>query len=172
MRDLPPSELVRIALDKTTGAEFESFAVQFLSAKFGANFIPMGGIHDGGADGLIDSGLYDVSSQVQHFMQATIEKDYRSKIRRTIRRLREVERAPSQLLYFTNQVISSVDVVEYDLGTELETAIRILDGRYIAAQVTTDGCLSLCLLCASSPSDNIPGRNRSRNCTVTLAPRF
>ena len=138
MQEVPQSELVRIALDRTKGHEFENFAIQFLSAKFGASFVPLGGIHDGGADGLIDTGLHEDSSHCHHFMQATIQKDYRSKIRHTVRRLREVGRSPSQLLYVTSQTISSLDVAEYDLGGELEISIRIWDGKYIAAQVTTD----------------------------------
>ena len=138
MRELPQSELVQIALDRTAGDEFEDFAIQFLAAKFGANFLPIGGIRDGGADGIIITDLYENSSRPDYFMQATREKDYKSKIRHTVRRLREVDRSPSQLLYFTTQVVSSLDIVEYDLGVELEVTIQVRDGKYIAAQVATD----------------------------------
>lgn len=127
----PRTELARISLDRTNGIDFERFTLQFLAAILGANFVPLGGQHDGGADGLINESLYEHPKQTGTFMQASIEQDYRSKIRHTVRRLNAVNRHPSQLLYITNQTIQYVDKMEEELSTELEIILRIRDGNYV-----------------------------------------
>ena len=45
-------DLVQIALDRTEGSAFECFAQDFLSVLEGKDFIPVGGVGDGGADGI------------------------------------------------------------------------------------------------------------------------
>jgi hypothetical protein len=49
-------DLSEIALDKVEGFAFERFAQDFLSALEGRNFVPCGGVKDGGADGLYECG--------------------------------------------------------------------------------------------------------------------
>jgi len=62
--DIHP-DLANIALEHSEGFPFESFVNSFMSCIRGASFIPMGGVHDGGADGLLSEGVYeiDVSDQ-------------------------------------------------------------------------------------------------------------
>lgn len=49
-------DLIEIALEKVEGFAFERFAQDFLSALEGRSFVPVGGINDGGADGLYECG--------------------------------------------------------------------------------------------------------------------
>lgn len=44
-------DLVKIALDRVTGTRFEDFGQPFWSALACASYVPLGGMHDGGADG-------------------------------------------------------------------------------------------------------------------------
>ncbi|MYA73390.1 MAG: hypothetical protein F4Y27_01745 [Acidimicrobiaceae bacterium] len=138
MQTPPQTELVRIALDRTNGTEFETFVLSFLSSKLGAAFVPLGGLHDGGADGLVDTNIFMNNDRQSAFMQASIDRDPIAKIRRTMRRLREVGREPSELLYVTSQVIPRIDLEQETLSGELGASVRIMDGNYIIYQVPTD----------------------------------
>ena len=135
MRQSPDINLVKIALERTNGGEFQAFVDSFLAAIIGPRYIPMSGVHDGGADGLIEETIYRHDKRPDSFMQASIEKESKAKIRRTIKRLREFGRAPQHLLYVTNRAVPSLDVVEDNLSTDLNVVIRIRDGNYIATQV-------------------------------------
>ena len=135
---IPQNELIRIALDRTSGKDFEDFAKRFLTIILGAQFIPLGGQHDGGADGFIEENLFAYPSQTSKFIQISVQQDYRQKIRRTVKRLQEFGREPSQLIYVTNQIITAIDRVEEDLETELGVVIRIRDGQYIMTNLPTD----------------------------------
>ena len=135
MQTPPPAERVRIALDATSGTEFEHFTLAFLAGVLGAKFRPLGGMHDGGADGTVDAGLFVHETRSTSFMQASTEKDTSSKIRMTISRLHEVGRQPQQLIYVTNQTISHLDQVEEDLANKHNLLIRIYDRNYIVTQI-------------------------------------
>ena len=138
MQSPPQTELVRIALDRTNGTEFEQFALSFLSSRLGATFVPQGGLHDGGADGFVDTNIYMNAHRPSAFMQASVDKEPLSKIRRTVRRLYDVGREPSDILYVTNQVIGKTDLAQETLAKELGVVVRIMDGHYITFQVPTD----------------------------------
>lgn len=117
-------KLVRIALEHVTSSDFEHFAQAFLSAILGTDLVPTGGQHDGGADALIDSGLFQ-RSKTQRYVQASIQHDYKGKIRHTVRRLREVGRDPSAIIYASNQSLNMPDLDEELLSEELGVSIRI-----------------------------------------------
>ena len=136
MPDLPPSELVRIALGRTTGEEFELFAQSFLAAVIGVRFVPMGGQRDGGADGFFDEAVYEHPQRAGAFLQASINQNPSSKIKRTVRRLREFNRSPQHLTYVTNQIVPNIDVVEDRLSTDLDVTVQIRDQKYIITQTS------------------------------------
>lgn len=134
----PNGDLIRIALDRTNGDDFEKFAMRFLSAILGTQFIPQGGMHDGGADGIFREEIYQSASRPSAFAQASIEADVKSKIRNTAKRLRNFGRDPKQLIYVTNQVVSTIDKVEEELAIGLDLTVRIYDGEYIINHVPND----------------------------------
>ena len=74
-------DLIEIALDKVEGFAFERFAQDFLSVLEGRSFVPVGGVKDGGADGLYDCG------DERKFYQFTRQENHRDKIRKTHTRL-------------------------------------------------------------------------------------
>jgi hypothetical protein len=127
--------LVEHALSRVKGGPFELFAQQFLSALIGPNFVPMGGTKDGGADGLISDRTLEDAADEHSFMQASVEENPNKKIRNTIKRLREFGRDPKSLRYITSRSVKHLDRVEAELTAELDVAIRIFDGNYIASHI-------------------------------------
>jgi hypothetical protein len=125
--------LVEIALDRADGASFEKFCQAFFAALTGAGFVPLGGHHDGGAEAFDDPGVFE--AKADNFWQASIEKTVRSKIRRTVRRLKAFGRNPRQLTYCTSVVVPDIDGEEDLLSEELGTHIRIRDQKYILSHV-------------------------------------
>ncbi len=86
-------ELIEIALDKAEGFPFERFATDFLSAVEGRNFVPLGGLHDGGADAVQSRELFETNKS-DVFYQITVEENHRNKIKKTVERLKQFGRSP------------------------------------------------------------------------------
>ncbi len=126
-------DLIKIALDKAEGYQFEAFVNAFYPGLVGSRFIPLGGVTDGGADAV--ERAYERDNSPQVFYQASIETDYRGKIKRTVKRLREFGRDPRSLTYVTSRTIKYIDREETSLTDELNVTIRIRDADYIIAHV-------------------------------------
>ncbi|MGK5443244.1 hypothetical protein ACSNN7_15715 [Micromonospora sp. URMC 105] len=95
------TELVKIALDRVEGSTFERFVNDFYPSLAGGNFFPLGGVKDGGADAFGGDTLYEKGGSSGTFYQASVQEDFRAKIRHTIKRLREFGREPKMLAYVT-----------------------------------------------------------------------
>tara|TARA_R110002124_G_scaffold42459_3_gene130590 strand:- start:165 stop:2384 length:2220 start_codon:yes stop_codon:yes gene_type:complete len=121
---------VALALDKVSTSDFENFGQVFLSDIYGVSFVPMGGMHDGGADGIDDSSLFEVPAQ-RRVAQISKESDHRSKIRKTAKRLIEFGRDVAIISYLTSKIVPNFDVEEEDLSAELGIPVKIRDGQYI-----------------------------------------
>ncbi len=128
--------LVDIALERVGGVDFENFVQSFFSAVMGINYVPLGGIHDGGADGLIADSLFEDKSQTR-FLQASVTPDTKTKVRHTVKRLLEYGRNPKSLTYCTSKAAGPIDVLESDLSDELDCRITIRDGQYFTHQINT-----------------------------------
>ena len=127
-------KLVGIALSEVDTTNFERFAQAFYSAIFGMNFVPMGGMHDGGADGYIEPELFHDKSQ-SHFLQASKQSTHITKITETVKRLKESRQIPKSLTYITSITITKVDVDEDSLSDTLGCRIRIRDSKYIESHI-------------------------------------
>jgi len=104
-------EAARIALDRISGERFEKFVLTIGPEIFGEKFIPLGGMHDGGADAFQDAdstGMFSGNS-TGTFYQASREEDYRVKIKKTLRRLRKFGRVPTRVVYLTPNVVPHID---------------------------------------------------------------
>lgn len=127
-------ELAQVALDRADGLAFENFFQAFYPDIAGEEFIPLGGIGDGGADAFQEGTLFEGKS-TGYFYQASREADYSGKIRRTIRRLRGFGREPTALIYVTSRKVQHIDVEEARIGRDLGAVIRIRDANYIAVNI-------------------------------------
>ena len=129
------SKRVEVALDRVGGTDFEHFFQEFYAALMGVEFVPLGGFHDGGADALQDTGLFEAAHRPENFYQATTMQDHRAKIRHTVKRLKEVGRKPKSLQYVTSRVVALIDKEEDDLSDELDTSVRIRDRKWIVNHI-------------------------------------
>lgn len=127
--------LVQIALEHTDGGAFENFFKHFFCSYFGPCFAPLGGIHDGGADAVLDDDGVVEGRRPYSFFQATRQEDHRAKIRATVKRLREVGREVRQLTYATSRIVSKVDIEQDKLGEELDIFLIIRDREWFAHQI-------------------------------------
>ena len=129
-------KLVEIALEHTTGVDFEHFFQAFYPALAGIEFVPLGGVHDGGADAFQGETLLEgKASRPGTFYQATTEQDHRAKIRRTVKRLREFGRDPKTIQYFTSRTVNVIDREEEKLSAELNVTIKIRDRKWIVVNI-------------------------------------
>lgn len=122
--------LVEIALTRVSGQDFEKFANAFLSAIIGVEYQPLGGIHDGGADGFIITGLY-AERNSNAFCQISIQENHKAKIRHTAKRLKESGRNPQSITYVTAQKIKNLDKDARSLNRETGVFIIIYDAAWI-----------------------------------------
>ena len=125
---------MEIALTRVTGGDFEKFVNTFLPAIASVEYVPFGGTYDGGADAFTDTGLYE-GKQSSTFYQTSIQESHKAKIRRTVKRLREVGRDPQSLVYVTAQTIKILDKDEVTLTHETDVFVRIRDAGWIIANV-------------------------------------
>jgi hypothetical protein len=132
------TELVSIALDKVEGSTFERFVNDFFPSISGSEFMPLGGVGDGGADAFGGDPVYEKGGAPTVFYQASVQEDFRGKIRHTVKRLRDFGREPRLLTYVTSRTVRHIDTEEDSLSAELAVTIRIRDGAYIASQVNSD----------------------------------
>ncbi|MGN6146611.1 MAG: hypothetical protein ACTHOP_23845, partial [Mesorhizobium sp.] len=102
-------ELAKLAIEHCGTTEFERFAQMVVGSLLGPSFKPLGGTKDGGADGFVDSDIFEEQSKADRFFQASKEINVESKIRKTIARLLEVGRSPSILYFASSQSVSNQD---------------------------------------------------------------
>lgn len=129
--------LVDLALDKTNGASFELFSQAFFAALTGHNFVPLGGMHDGGAEAFSTQEFFYEDQKNSNFWQASIQQDFRNKIRSTVDRIKEFNRELTQLTYCTSIVVKNLDVEEDRLSDELRVRIKIRDRKYIVSHINS-----------------------------------
>lgn len=130
--------LVAIALENTSGTEFEQFFHAFYPAIAGIEFVPLGGVRDGGADAFQDGLILESQSKSnkhQTFYQASIQQDYRSKIKHTVHRLREFGRDPQVLHYVSSREIGNIDQHEEELTEKLDVLVKIRDRKWITSNI-------------------------------------
>lgn len=131
------SEVVLVALSAAEGLPFERFAQAFYGHLAGASFVPTGGPNDGGADGVLE-GLQEISGKPTSFFQVSVRSDVATKIRQTVRRLREVGRDIKSITHFSSLTVPRFDLLESELSDELDVTIRIRDASFIANHVNDD----------------------------------
>src|SRR5690348_12493408 len=122
-------DLFEFLMSRVSGANFERFAKQVFAAQFGESFAPLGGMHDGGADGVLSSYIQEVEGKPNTFAQFSItsESDAKAKIRETIAALRKAGREPTQLIYATNQKLPKFDVIVAEVFDKDQVLVHVRD---------------------------------------------
>lgn len=125
-----------IALERTSGNDFENFFQAFYPTVIGIDFVPLGGTHDGGADAFQADELFECGpDKPSVFFQATTQADHRAKLRHTVTRLRQFGRVPKIVNYCTSRTIGLIDKEEEELSVELDVTIRIRDRKWIVNNI-------------------------------------
>lgn len=128
-------EAFQIALEKLdNGWVFENFGHQFLSARLGYEFIPVGGTNDKGLDGF-EYIHARASTQREIFQMSTEKSDPKTKIVQTIDKLRNNEKKFQRLTYVTNRKINNKDVIIDEILEEKEVNLRIWDSTWFEVNV-------------------------------------
>lgn len=117
-----------IAIDELDRTAFERFAQFVLQVIYKAEFIPTGGLHDGGLDGYFQFG-----GSNEHFFQASKQETTSTKIRSTIRDIRK-HRSISQLTYATSQIVPDADIICSKVLKDLGVQVTIYDRNFLTIQ--------------------------------------
>lgn len=133
-------DLYSYLMEKVSGVRFESFAKQLFAYVFAESFIPMGGIHDGGADGALSSYVQEVEGTGNTFIQFTItaESGVRTKINETIAALIKSGRTPKQLIYATSIALPKSDVIAKNVFNDHEIMVQFRDYERIKSYINAD----------------------------------
>ncbi|MES2986607.1 MAG: hypothetical protein V4808_01750 [Pseudomonadota bacterium] len=135
--------LVQSALEAVDTTNFERFAQAFYGAVQDREFIPLGGVHDGGAEGFDATDVGDPEifedETATSFIQVSKQATTRKKIRDTVKRLLEYGRNPRVLTYITSRVVADIDKEEALLSKELGCKIAIRDAKYIEVYINSNG---------------------------------
>jgi len=134
--NITPDLVLKTLKDNSDGFLFESFAQTFYSALTGNKFKPVGGLHDGGADGINeDVGLYEEEDKNTSFTQISIDKQPKTKIKKTIKRLMDYGRDVKKLTYLTSIIVPDIDKIEDDIFDEFSVRLSIRDAKYISHNI-------------------------------------
>jgi len=122
-------KLIGYLLGNIDGFSFERLIQKILGSIYKDQFVTLGGIHDGGADGFFRSVLEN-TQRTTNFVQISTQENVKVKIRQTIERLNNFGRNVKSLTYYTSRKLS-VDTLEESLSNELDITITIRDWDYI-----------------------------------------
>ncbi len=127
-------KLCGIAIDQCDTSAFEEFVQAFHAALVGSTFVPLGGMHDGGADGF-EERVFETATRASTFLQASKTPDIEGKIRKTIRRLRSFGRDPRSIIFYFSEPVSTVDRIEEAIEISEDVVVRIRAKQYIQAHI-------------------------------------
>jgi hypothetical protein len=117
--------LAKYLVGTLDGFGFERLVQKLLGVRDGDQFVALGGVHDGGADGFFRSVLED-RKKTTSFVQMSIQEDIASKVRQTVKRLQEFGREVNSLTYWTSRKVN-VDVLDDKLSNDLDITVRVRD---------------------------------------------
>lgn len=131
------SELLNYIAANVAGNKFESFAKRLFEIEHGHHFIPLGGVHDGGADGVLLSGIRECLEEPNTFAQfsATKEDSAQSKIDGTVVALQKAGRAPVQIIYATSERLPKQDRIVAHIFKKYKILAAIRDLEWIESLV-------------------------------------
>jgi hypothetical protein len=119
------------------GNIFEDFAQSFLCAFLGESFIPLGGIHDKGMDGM--DRCYNTNKITKTVYQISIEKDPKAKIIKTIKAIQHNKINCERLFYVTNQIVKDQYILENEIYENYNMFIQIRDLYWLKGNVNKNG---------------------------------
>lgn len=124
------------------GFIFENFINEFLSQILGYDFIPVGGIKDRGIDGL--EHVFNQKGYDSFIYQTSIVKDSNSKIKNSLKKLKDNQIKVEKFIFVTNQEVKNQDLLVDELFKEYKIPIYIYDIKWLASRVNhSPGTISI-----------------------------
>jgi hypothetical protein len=133
-------DLFSFLMDRVSGTRFEAFAKKVFAVHFGETFGPLGGIHDGGADGALSSYVQEIQGKANAFVQFSVtnESSAKGKIVDTIEALRKAAREPRLLVYATSRALPKADVFVQEIFESTSVMVQIRDVERIKGYCNTE----------------------------------
>lgn len=120
--------LFNYLLNDISGSNFESLAKKIFASEYGENYVPLGGMHDGGADSFYLPNVWGGEKPNTFFQfSVTDTTNAKKKITDTIKSLVKVGRNPKQLIYSTSELIPKQDILITEVFEEYDVLLRIRD---------------------------------------------
>lgn len=132
-------KLFTYLISDISGCNFELLAKKLFSAEYGENYVPLGGMHDGGADSFYLPSIWGGEKPTTFFQfSVTDSEKAKNKIVQTIKSLRKVGRVPKQLIYSTNELIPKQDVLRSEIFEEHEVLLQVRDREGIKQLINSN----------------------------------
>lgn len=113
------------------GFVFENFALSFLGATLGYNFVPVGGVKDKGIDGL--EYTFNRTGYVKNIYQLSTEHNSEGKLEKSIQKLIDNEIPFDSITYVTNRVVLNKDSVIDTLFNKFKKHLNIYDQNWLVS---------------------------------------
>lgn len=135
-----PEHRLAYTLKGISGARFEAIAKRIFATVFKETFRPLGGMHDGGADGSLSSYIQEVEGKPNTFVQFSVtdESRVRRKIQDTIDALRKAGREPRQIIYGLNASLPMSDVIAQEVFDSHSVMVQVRDFQSLLQYVNSD----------------------------------
>jgi len=115
------------------GTVFENFAKDFLSKRLSHEFIPVGGVHDRGLDGV--ERIYSAKGITKTVYQMSIQQTHKAKIKATLEALAKNEISFDRFIYVTNLDLGDIEKLVEELHEESGRLITVWDQKWFVSNV-------------------------------------
>ena len=134
-------KLFEYLISNVSGDRFESLAKQLFSVSpiYGDEYLPLGGMHDGGADGFYLPRVW-AGKKADTFFQFSVTDSERAKdkVVQTIKSLQKVGRTPRHVIYSTTEQLPKQDTLTSEIFEEFEVLLVIRDRERLRQLVNSD----------------------------------
>jgi hypothetical protein len=139
--------LFRVLISELSGDRFETLAKRIFGAVYGDEYVALGGMHDGAADGFYLPRVF-ASKDPTTFFQFSItdSENARTKIIQTLVTLRENERDPKQLIYSTTEGLPKQDLLRTEIFKTYGVLLTIRDCEHLEQLANNNGDVNTAFL--------------------------
>ncbi len=136
-------KLFDFLLFKVQGDDFETLAKRLFAIDYDEEFEPLGGMHDGGADGVLLSRVCGSKKPNTFYQFSVTEEDgTKRKVLDTIAALRKAGRDPRQLIYATTSRLPKHDVLQEEVFESEGVLLRVRDAEHLYGMVSRNKAVS------------------------------
>jgi len=132
-------KLLDYLLSNLSGERFELLAKVIFTAEIGEEFVPLGGMHDGGADGFLELRVAE-GRKPGTFFQFSVTDNVRAKakIKQTIEALKKIGRVPKHLVYSTNELLPKQDILREEVFEDYQVLLTVKDAERLKQIVNSE----------------------------------